>query len=153
MSQPADADYARRAIAAKALARRNQSRSNGALMVGVLAGMLLGWVWSVVEPDGAEPARKVLVSVAVGVLAATYIHVIRTRRHPPPQAACPACGHDWEIRKACEPTWQIMLQWDKCPGCGALMGDEMLAIAMARSRGYSGLALARYLDKQHQEQT
>ena len=30
------------------------------------------------------------------------------------------------------------------------MGDEMLEIAMARSRGYSGLALARYLDKQHQ---
>ena len=32
-----------------------------------------------------------------------------------------------------------------------LMGDEMLEIAMARSCGYSGLALARYLDKQHQE--
>lgn len=31
------------------------------------------------------------------------------------------------------------------------MGDEMLEIAMARSCGYSGLALARYLDKQHQE--
>ena len=153
MTPPVDADYARQAIAAKALARRNHSRSSGALMAGALAGMLLGWVWSVVEPDGAEPFRKMLVSVAAGLLAAVYIHAIRTRRHPPPQAACPACGHDWEIRKAREPTWQIMLQWDKCPGCGALMGDEMLQIAMARSRGYSGLALARYLDKQHQEQT
>lgn len=154
MSQPADADYARRAIAAKALARRNQSRSNVALLVGTLAGVLMGGVWVVVEPfGGAEPARKVLVSVAAGLLVAIYVHAIRTRRHPPPQAACPACGHDWEIRKACEPTWQIMLQWDKCPGCGALMGDEMLEIAVARSRGYSGLALARHLDKQHQEQT
>lgn len=153
MNPPADADYARRAIAAKALARRNQSRSNEALMAGALVGMLLGWLWSVVEPDGAEPSRKMLLSVAAGVLAAVYIHAIRTRRKPPPQAACPACGHDWEIRKACEPTWEIMLQWDKCPGCGALMGDEMLQIAVARSRGYSGLALARYLDKQHQEQT
>ncbi|MDD3328169.1 MAG: hypothetical protein PHW25_13900 [Zoogloea sp.] len=153
MSPPADADYARRAIAAKALARRNQSRSNGALQMGALAGALVGWVWSVAEPDGAAAYRKVLLSVAAGLLAAVYIHAIRTRRKPPPQAACPACGHDWEIRKACEPTWQIMLQWDKCPGCGALMGDERLQIAVARSRGYSGLALARYLDKQHQEQT
>jgi len=153
VTQPADADYPRRAIAAKALARRNQSRINGALLVGALAGALVGWLWGVVEPDGAAPYRKMLLSVAVGLLAAVYIHAINTRRKPPPQAACPACGYDWEIRKACEPTWQIMLQWDKCPGCGALMGDEMLAIALARSRGYSGLALARYLDKQHQEQT
>ena len=99
------------------------------------------------------PGRKVSVSVAAGLLVAIYVHLICARRNPPPQAACPACGYDWEIRKAREPTWQIMLQWDKSPGCGALMGDEMLAIAMARSRGYSGLALARYLDKQHQEQT
>lgn len=151
MNTPADADYARRAIAAKALARRNQSRGNRALLAGALAGILLGGVWVVVEPDGAAPFRKLLVSGAAGLLAAIYIHAIRTRRHPPPQAACPACGHDWEIRKARELTWQIMPQWDKCPGCGALMGDEMLEIAMARSRGYSGLALARYLDKQPQE--
>ena len=153
MNPPADADDWRRAIAAKALARRNQSRSNRALTVGAIGGALMGELWSFVEPDGAAPYRKMLVSVAAGVLVAIYVHVVRTRRHPPPQAACPACGHDWEIRKACEPTWEIMLQWDKCPGCGALMGDEMLQIAVARSRGYSGLALARYLDKQHQEQT
>lgn len=152
MIPPVDADYARQAIEAKALARRNETRGNRALLAGVLGGMLAGFLWVVFEPDGgAEPGSKLWVSVVAGLLVAIYVQLFLTRRNPPPQAACPACGYDWEIRKAREPTCQAMPHWDKCPGCGALMGDEMLEIAMARSRGYSGLALARYLDKQHQE--
>jgi hypothetical protein len=38
----------------------------------------------VVEPDGTAPHRKMLVSVAAGLLVAIYVHLIRTRRNPPP---------------------------------------------------------------------
>lgn len=150
-----DPAYARRAIEAKALARRNKSGVYLPCFVGALVGASVGMLWIILGTDaGPAPLKRVLVCMTGGIVAALYVYGIRRLRHPSDKAQCPDCKYDWEIHELGTPGNPFpMTEWDKCPGCGALMNDDLLAIAVARGRGLSGLAVSEYLEKQQREQT
>jgi hypothetical protein len=124
------ADYAAKAISAKALARKNYSRENLHVLVGVLAGTAIGGLTLWMHPFFFEENRPwgflLIAAAGMGVGFIFYARFPYTA----PAARCPNCGHDWTIREGkTVPLAEQMLQWDQCPGCGALMHDALLRIA------------------------
>ena len=148
-----DPDYARKALEAKSRAFRNRHHAGTPLLAGALAGLVCGGAWWAI--DGADPTpafRRIMAGTVGGMVVSMYVHGIRRLRHPPPRGVCPACGHDWERPRLVDGMTAFPEQWDKCPGCGAVMTTELLEIAIARSLGLSGLAVSEYLERQHREQ-
>lgn len=107
----------------KRLARRNQSVGRLVTLAGALA-------WVLPAPADAKP--KLVTALLFGSVAGTAIGLFVLHMHHaalfPCKAACPACGHDWEIKegRAVLPM-ERMPNWDKCPGCGLLMNERLLA--------------------------
>lgn len=131
-----DEDYARRAVAAKRLARRDNSALHLGQLAGVLAGVGIGAVWIVLDPgaNALADVRRIALMVVVGVVVAAFWGERRASRSVSRAPACPRCGHDWTIREGKGvPVAEQMLTWDRCPGCGALMNDDLLAMALARN--------------------
>ncbi len=122
------------ALEAKALARRNNSRRNLVLLVGILAGVSVAALWFVYSPlSSPQPKTKFLIGVVLGILAASVVLFWRQRYYYPKDAKCPACGYSWEIKEGRSvPFSERMEYWDKCPGCGLLMSDELLKLALTR---------------------
>lgn len=127
------ADYAAKAIAAKALAQKNRSRENFHLFVGVVAAAAVGGLTLWIHPHFFEENRRwgLLLIAAVGIGAGYLSHALFPFKAP--VARCPNCGHDWTIREGkTVPLAEQMLLWDQCPGCGALMHDALLRIAVQK---------------------
>lgn len=109
----------------KLLARRNRTVRNLVLLLGVLTGLAPALVWLMVFP-----ADKVMfmAGVAGGCLLGFLMLAKFDARLFPRKAACPTCGHDWEIREGNHVSpKEKMLDWDRCPGCGTLMNEVLLA--------------------------
>ncbi|MBB2776094.1 UNVERIFIED_ORG: hypothetical protein HNP28_001399 [Comamonas terrigena] len=129
-------DIANMALEAKALARRNNSRRNLVLLGGIVAGVSVAALWFLYSPLSLpQPKTKFFIGVVLGVFAALFVLFWRQRYYFPNDAKCPACGHSWEIKEGRGvPLSERMEYWDKCPGCGLLMSDELLKLAL-RSTG------------------
>ncbi|WP_295004246.1 hypothetical protein [uncultured Dechloromonas sp.] len=119
-------------IQAKALARRNRSIRNTVLLIGYLLGIGGAIAWVLIEPNAARTSgTKMLVGLIVGYTAALVCLHFFERKLIPVPARCPECGYGWEIKEGRGvPHAEIMEYWCKCPGCGTLMGDEVLELAV-----------------------
>jgi hypothetical protein len=125
-------DYAVKAIAAKELARNNRSRQNLYVLFGLLTGITAGIGIAIFLPGFLEEERNWIVPL----LAASGISIGFILQAFNPSVAlpsCPNCSYDWTIREGKSvPISQQMLTWDRCPGCGAIMNDELLQIAVKK---------------------
>ncbi len=112
----------------KALARRNQTVRNGVFFVGVLAGLIVATAWFLLDPvAGPKPQAKFLIGAASGAMLGAFALVVHESSLFPNKAACPTCGHSWEIQEGRGvPAMAKMPNWDKCPGCGILMNEALL---------------------------
>lgn len=130
-----DADYARRAMAAKRQARRDNTALHCVELAGLLAGVGIAGVWIVLDPSASAlvDARRIALLGVAGLVVAAFWGARRASRNGARAPACPRCGHDWTIREGKGvPMAEQMLTWDRCPGCGALMNDDLLALALTR---------------------
>lgn len=130
-----DADYARRAMAAKRQARRDNTALHCVELAGLLAGVGIAGVWIVLDPSASAlvDGRRIALLGVAGLVVAALWGVGRASRNGARAPACPRCGHDWTIREGKGvPMAEQMLTWDRCPGCGALMNDDLLARALTR---------------------
>jgi hypothetical protein len=122
-------DYAVKAIAAKALARKNNSLDHWYLLGGLLTATAAGAGTLFFFPITFDEVKTWLIPVfgVSGIGLGLLLRAI----HPAVQLPeCPSCAQDWTIREGKSvPIAQQMLTWDKCPGCGALMNDGLLQIA------------------------
>ncbi len=123
-------EYAAKAIKAKTLARKNRSRDNlyvlGGLLsaIVVLAGIL--FFFPVTFDDTKNWLIPVLIALGMGL--GLMLRQLNPATYSP---KCPSCAQDWTIREGkTVPLAQQMLTWDKCPGCGAIMNDGLLQIAL-----------------------
>lgn len=126
---PGDAS---RILEAKSLARRNRSKRNAILLIGYLLGMGGAIIWELLDPSSSpNSSSKIFWGMIVGPGAAfVFLHFFE-RHYISQLAQCPKCGHSWEIKEGRGiPHTEIMEYWDKCPGCGSLMGDEVLKLAL-----------------------
>lgn len=122
-----NADLAEQVRQQKALARRNESIYAWVLFVGLLCGGIAYAAWFALDPDdGKPPVIWTFVCIAIAVMLAGLPLVKLHARLFPRKAACPVCGHDWEIKQGkFVPVNEQMLAWDHCPGCGLLMNEEL----------------------------
>jgi len=128
-------DVASKTIEAKSLARSNRSKRNMILLIGYLLGIGAAVIWDFVAPNSSpKSADKVFLGMIVGSGAAFVFLRFFESRYISAQARCPKCGYSWEIKEGRGvPHTEIMEYWYKCPGCGLLMGDEVLKLALSPS--------------------
>lgn len=133
-----DIQLASAVLAAKALARHNQTRRNRIRLAGLLAGSALAVPWLLLAPDSVpEPGVKLLIGTLGGFTLSNIAMELRSERLFPARARCPCCSHDWEIKEGSNvPLREIMPTWDKCPGCGLTMSD--LSLFLILKHGESG---------------
>ncbi|WP_394788279.1 hypothetical protein [Rhodoferax sp.] len=114
----------------KALARRNQTVRNVILLVTVALCVGLSLAWMALAPtDGITPSIKILIGIVAGCMLAELVRNTHASTLFPKDAACPACGHNWEIKEGrTVPQKERMPTWDRCPGCGILMNEAVLAL-------------------------
>lgn len=125
-------DYAVNAIAVKQLARSNRFKQNIYFLLGLLMGVAVGVYLAIFSPDFLQEERKWVVPVlaAVGIGIGLILQAVNPSKTVP---RCPVCFYDWTIREGKSvPVSQQMLTWDKCPGCGAIMNDELLQLAVKK---------------------
>ena len=122
------------ALRAKASARHNNSRRNLVLLAGILAGVGAAALWIFYSPfSSPQPKAKILIGLVLGIVVASVVLFWRQKYYYPNDASCPACGYSWEIREGRSvPFSERMEYWDRCPGCGLLMSDELLELALTR---------------------
>ena len=123
-------EYAAKAITAKTLARRNRSRDNLYLLGGLLSAIVVLATVLFFFPVIFDGTKKWLIPVliALGIGLGLILRLLNPATHSP---KCPSCAQDWTIREGKSvPLAQQMLTWDKCPGCGAIMNDGLLQIAV-----------------------
>jgi len=128
-------DIASRILEAKSLARSNRSKRNVIRLVGYLGGMGVAVIWCLVAPNSSPKfAEKIFIGAIVGAFAAAvFLHFFESR-YVSVLAQCPQCGYSWEIKEGRGiPHAEIMEYWYQCPGCGLLMGDEVLKFALTQS--------------------
>jgi hypothetical protein len=124
MIEQATTEYATKAIAAKELAVRNQTRRNYVLLFGVLCGSLLGFAAAAEFPIGKV---AIPVGLCAGVVLAGIGNAFAERRSTHRTASCPTCGHSWEIKEGMYvPFSARMPNWHRCPGCNAPMQSKTL---------------------------
>lgn len=113
----------------KALARRNRNVRNAVVLLGILLGLLASFAWLMLAPaDGFRPEIKLIAGVAGGGLLGYFLLSTHETTLFPQKAACPNCGHNWEIKEGdYVPIKEKMPTWDRCPGCGSLMNEALLA--------------------------
>jgi len=112
----------------KALARRNQTVRNSVLFLGLLAGLVVAIAWFVLDPvEGPKPQTKFLIGIASGAMLGAFVLAVHESSLSPNKAACPTCGHSWEIQEGRGvQAMAKMPNWDKCPGCGIPMNEVLL---------------------------
>lgn len=125
-------DYAFKAISAKQLARSNRTKQNIFLLLGLLMGVAAGVFITIFFPDFLREERKWIVpvlmtgSIGIGLILQVVNPSVAVPR-------CPSCSFDWTIREGKSvPISQQMLTWDRCPGCGAIMNDQLLQLAVKK---------------------
>jgi predicted RNA-binding Zn-ribbon protein involved in translation (DUF1610 family) len=125
-------DVASKTLEAKSLARSNRSKRNVILLIGYLIGIGTAIIWDWVAPNLSPKAEdKILLGMIVGPCSAFLFLRLFESRYISALARCPKCGYSWEIREGRGvPHAEIMEYWYKCPGCGLLMGDEVLKLAL-----------------------
>jgi Zn finger protein HypA/HybF involved in hydrogenase expression len=113
----------------KALARRNRNVRNGIILVCVLLGLLVSFAWLIFSPtDSFRPEIKLIAGITAGGLLGYFFIFTHDAKLFPQKAACPTCGHNWEIVEGDHvPLKEKMASWDRCPGCGSLMNEVLLA--------------------------
>lgn len=127
-----DVELARRIVAQKALARKNQTRRNRIRLVGLLLGTALGAVWFLAAPlSSSKPGSEFVIAAVGGFILTDILIQLRASTLFPERARCPCCGHDWEIREGRVMALE-MPTWDKCPGCGLLISDLSLFLILKR---------------------
>lgn len=138
-----DIEFTRRALAAKALARKNRSLRNRVGLIGALAGLGIAILWIITAPTGSlDPGTRFALCTGGGYALARLFLERHAKQWIPEKAQCPTCGYDWEILEGDGvPVDKCMENWDKCPGCGTLMNDLVLTLAQNRH--------ARQRDGQH----
>lgn len=111
---------------AKALAQANRHRRNMTLLTGVLVGLASAFVAvGLGVGSGFDLQKTVAISVALGIFLACLRIYWRSSRQGAPLAACPVCGHDWEIKEGrYVQTKDVMTHWKHCPGCNTPMVDS-----------------------------
>jgi len=125
-------EYAAKAIAVKALARKNRSLDNWYLLGGLLTAVASGAGVLFLSPNIFDEGKNWLVPILVvaGVCLGLFLRAINPSAELP---KCPSCAQDWTIREGKSvPLSQQMLTWDRCPGCGAIMNDGLLQIAVKK---------------------
>lgn len=129
-------DVASKTLEAKSLARTNRSKRNAILLIGYLFGIGTAIIWDLIEPHSSPKlAGKIFLGMIVGPCAALVFLRFFQSRFISELARCPKCGYGWEIKEGRGvPHSEIMEYWYKCPGCGLLMGDEVLKLALTPAR-------------------
>lgn len=123
-------EYAAKAIKAKSLARKNRSRDNLYLLGGLLSAIVVLAVVLFFFPVTFDDAKKWLIPVLIALGMGLGL-ILRQLKPATQSPQCPSCAQDWTIREGkTVPLSQQMLTWDKCPGCGAIMNDGLLRIAV-----------------------
>lgn len=110
---------------AQALAQANRHRRNMTLLTGVLVGLASAFVAvGLGVGSGFDLQTTVEISVALGIFLACLHIYWRSNRQGASLAACPVCGHDWEIKEGRGvQTKDVMTHWKHCQGCNTPMGD------------------------------
>lgn len=124
-------DTKRQVLKAKALARANRDRRNMTLFTGVLAGLASAFVVvGLSDSNGFDVQTTTEISVALGLFVACLLVYWRSNSKDYPQASCPVCGYDWEIKEGRGvQTKDAMTDWKNCPGCHTPMDDRALRSA------------------------
>ncbi|UCV03743.1 hypothetical protein [Dechloromonas denitrificans] len=128
-------DIASKTLEAKALARRNRTKRNVILLIGYLFGISIAVIWDLVAPNSSpKSATKVYLGMMVGPGAAFLFLRVFESRYIAPQARCPKCSYNWEIKEGRGVSLDAHMEcWHQCPGCGLLMGDDVLKLALTPS--------------------
>lgn len=120
----------------KALARRNRDVRNAIFLGGVLLGAAAGLIWSFHMAKDGVLRMGWVVGVAAGWGLGALVLSVHRQAIFPRAAACPTCGHSWEIKEGrTVPPSEYMPGWDRCPGCQQLMNETLLAKALRGSGG------------------
>lgn len=124
-------DAASKTLGAKSLARSNRSKRNVILLIGYLIGMGSAIIWDLIAPNSwPKSGQKIFLGMMGGPCAALVFLRFFESRYISALAQCPQCGYDWEIKEGRGISHaEVMEYWHKCPGCGLLMGDEVLKLA------------------------
>lgn len=117
---------------AKALARSNRSKRNVSLLVGYLLGIVAAVFWDFFAPNSSPKlGDKIYLGMIIGPCAAFLFLRFFESRYIVELAKCPKCGYSWEIKEGRGiPHSEIMEYWDRCPGCGLLMGNAFLEFTL-----------------------
>lgn len=128
-------DVASKVLAAKSLARRNRSKRNVILLIGYLIGIGSAVILDLIAPNSwPKSADKIFLGMIGGPCAALVFLRFFESRYVSALARCPQCDYEWEIKEGRGvPHAEVMEYWYKCPGCGLLMGDEVLNLALKPS--------------------
>lgn len=99
-----DIQLASAVLAAKALARHNQTRRNRIRLAGLLAGSALAVPWLLLAPDSVpEPGVKLLIGTLGGFTLSNIAMELRSERLFPARARCPAVVTTGRSRRAATP--------------------------------------------------
>lgn len=112
----------------KALAHRNRSAKNWILFISLTLGGLAWGVWYFMSPAPTTTLKgRAGICILASCIGHYFFFAIHGKTIITREAACPQCGHSWEIKEGRGvPPTEIMTNWDKCPGCGILMNEALL---------------------------
>jgi hypothetical protein len=127
MTTPLSTSLATSALAAKRLAKKNQTRRNLVFLVGIAIALLALVAYIAAAQHTDVGPTSFVVAVALGSTSAGILLWRFSTRITPVLASCPSCGHSWEIKEGRSvPYAERMPLWDQCPGCGIPMRTALL---------------------------
>jgi ribosomal protein S27AE len=118
----------------KALAQRNRSIRNWVFLSALLTSGLVFAIWYVISPTTDKELKLRVIGCFAGGGLLHYLTIsLQERILTPKGAACPRCGYSWEIKEGRGVhASEVMTNWDKCPGCGLLMTEALLAKSLTQ---------------------
>lgn len=134
-----EAEVAVKAKNAKRLARKNRSRRNIFILICFLVAFGATVIWCLVAPEASPTCgSRFALAIFIGFVMGELLFRLLNKSHPQCEAKCPVCDYSWEIKEGRSvPLAEQMGTWDRCPGCGLLMGDEIIDLSIRRNEDKS----------------
>lgn len=102
----------------KQLAMKNQKHRNLMYFAAAVFGFAGGAVWVLLIDTTASYETAFSIALICGLAVAGFAQSLLLK----PQARCPSCGHDWEVKEGEFVKDEEKMQlWLSCPGCGICM--------------------------------
>jgi hypothetical protein len=106
----------------RAVAQRDR-RMRLILAASLVAGLVVGLACWFGQPVQDRDGDHLGLALGLGVLTFFLGGMLGRFLFPRPGAICPQCGCDWHAES--ENNAQTWLAWQRCPGCGMQMSDDV----------------------------